>query len=496
MAQLKDLIVTGDARVVGNNYTNNPKIAFGTCATAAGTAEKVVVIDDPTWNLQVGDVIGVKFTNTNTVGTVKLNVNGTGAIQLAYNTSRPFTGSDNWITGYANRTIFYQYDGTYWYWVTAGVNQNGDTYTTAKSWTAAGTAAKTATCHDYAAQANSWIIVQMVYANTSASALTLNINNQGAKPIYINGSASSSSNYTLPKAHYLVFYNGTNYYFRTDGKIQGSITGDAATVNGKTVGVNVPADAKFTDNNTTYTFANGTNGFTVTPSGGSAQTVTVTPSISNNVTGSGTSGYIAKFNGANTITSGPQLGSSTTTYLRNNGTWENPQNVYVGSSAPSGSNYNVWVDSTGAVDNTALINLIYPVGSIYMSVVDTSPGILFGVGSWVRIAQGRTLIGEGIVEANNDDWCGSTSAGAWTAYAGNMGGEMAHKLVISEMPSHIHKLGSNQVSAAAWTDHGGFKVGSGSYTTLDLQSMEYVGGGQAHNNLPPYLVVYIWKRIE
>ena len=65
MAQLKDLIVNGDARIIGNDYNNNPKVAFGTCATAAGTAEKVVVIDDPTWNLQVGDVIGVKFTNSN-----------------------------------------------------------------------------------------------------------------------------------------------------------------------------------------------------------------------------------------------------------------------------------------------------------------------------------------------------------------------------------------------------------------------------------------------
>jgi len=79
---------------------------------------------------------------------------------------------------------------------------------------------------------------------------------------------------------------------------------------------------KFTD--TTYTFANGTNGFTVTPSGGSAQTVTVTPSITNNVTGSGTSGYLTKFNGANTITNGPQLGSDTTKYLRNDGTWAVP----------------------------------------------------------------------------------------------------------------------------------------------------------------------------
>lgn len=73
--------------------------------------------------------------------------------------------------------------------------------------------------------------------------------------------------------------------------------------------------------NTTYAFANGTNGFTVTPSGGTAQTVTVTPSITNNVTGSGTSGYIAKFNGANTITNGPAFGSATTTFLLNNGTW-------------------------------------------------------------------------------------------------------------------------------------------------------------------------------
>ena len=78
------------------------------------------------------------------------------------------------------------------------------------------------------------------------------------------------------------------------------------------------------DNNTTYTFASGTNGFTVTPSGGTAQTVTVTPSITNNITGSGASGYLTKFNGTNTITNGPALGSSTTTFLRNDGTWATP----------------------------------------------------------------------------------------------------------------------------------------------------------------------------
>lgn len=75
---------------------------------------------------------------------------------------------------------------------------------------------------------------------------------------------------------------------------------------------------------TTYTFTDGTNGFTVTPSNGSAQTVNVTPSITDNITGSGTSGNIAKFSGANTVTDGPAFGSDTTKYLRNDGTWEQP----------------------------------------------------------------------------------------------------------------------------------------------------------------------------
>ena len=82
------------------------------------------------------------------------------------------------------------------------------------------------------------------------------------------------------------------------------------TVGSKTVSFTMPAS----DNtNTTYTFANGTNGFTVTPSGGTAQTVTVTPSITNNVTGSGTSGQLAQWNGTNTLTSGPKITYSTST---------------------------------------------------------------------------------------------------------------------------------------------------------------------------------------
>lgn len=56
----------------------------------------------------------------------------------------------------------------------------------------------------------------MENANSYAGAITLNINSSGAKTIYINGSVSSSSNYTLPAGLYLVYYDGTYYRFRTN----------------------------------------------------------------------------------------------------------------------------------------------------------------------------------------------------------------------------------------------------------------------------------------
>ena len=93
-------------------------------------------------------------------------------------------------------------------------------YPSAYCTTSGSTAAKKASCTLYAAQANSYLHVLIGSNNISASALTLNVNSEGAKPIYINGTASSATNYTLPKGTYIVFYDGTNYYFRTDGKIQ------------------------------------------------------------------------------------------------------------------------------------------------------------------------------------------------------------------------------------------------------------------------------------
>ena len=118
---------------------------------------------------------------------------------------------------------------------------------------------------------------------------------------------------TFLQSHQTVTDNNPTLSWGTKSKV--------ATIGSTDINVTMPANP---NTDTTYTFANGTNGFTVTPSGGSAQTVTVTPSITNNITGTGTSGYLTKFNGTNTITNGPQLGNSTTTYLNNAGNWATP----------------------------------------------------------------------------------------------------------------------------------------------------------------------------
>lgn len=115
----------------------------------------------------------------------------------------------------------------------------------------------------------------------------------------------------------------------------------------------------------------------------------------------------------------------------------------------------------------------YPVGAIYLSVTDANPASLFG-GTWERIG-GRFLLGA-------DD----------TYAAGSTGGEAAHQLTTSEMPSHNHTLGNYSTTGgttSSMTVQANDKKGySGNVNTL------YTGGNKAHNNMPPYLAVYMWKR--
>lgn len=115
----------------------------------------------------------------------------------------------------------------------------------------------------------------------------------------------------------------------------------------------------------------------------------------------------------------------------------------------------------------------YPVGAIYLSVTEVDPSSLFG-GTWKRIG-GRFLLG-----------ADSTYA------AGSTGGEASHQLTTAEMPSHNHALDNYNVTGGTtsfMTVQANDKRGySGNVNTL------YTGGNQSHNNMPPYLAVYMWQR--
>lgn len=117
----------------------------------------------------------------------------------------------------------------------------------------------------------------------------------------------------------------------------------------------------------------------------------------------------------------------------------------------------------------------YPVGAIYLSVTEVDPSALFG-GTWERIG-GRFLLG-----------ADSTYA------AGSTGGEAAHTLTVDEMPRHNHEIDNLNASGNStpfMTVQAQDKKGYGG----NVQTM-YAGGGKAHNNLPPYLVVYMWQRVS
>ena len=145
------------------------------------------------------------------------------------------------------------------------------------------------------------------------------------------------------------------------------------------------------------------------------------------------------------------------------------------------------LDESGWIYSRALSSLIleavYPVGSIYMSVNSTSPATLFG-GTWEAI-QGKFLLG----------------AYGNTYKAGSTGGEATHTLTATEMPKHAHYMAvGNAGGNDVWTPQAGdYLVDVGSIAennkTYSAQlGMDNAGGGAAHNNMPPYLAVYIWKR--
>lgn len=131
-----------------------------------------------------------------------------------------------------------------------------------------------------------------------------------------------------------------------------------------------------------------------------------------------------------------------------------------------------------------LVDVIYPIGSIYISMNNINPSLLFG-GEWERIKDTFLLASGDTYPADGSDK--STA----------QHGEATHTLSIEEMPSHRHSR-RTQPQAFAEQDKTKSEIispASGSAKAVTKYS-DYTGGGQAHNNMPPYLSVYMWKRIR
>ena len=152
-------------------------------------------------------------------------------------------------------------------------------------------------------------------------------------------------------------------------------------------------------------------------------------------------------------------------------------------------------DISNAVDamSNTLWEKIYPVGSIYISANSTSPAELFG-GTWEQIKD-RFLLAAGDTYA-----------------AGSTGGEATHTLTVDEMPSHRHLpyIDGNTISddfRLFMGDDNWFNdaVGTSQFRVTRNYGTRYkgfeaktntVGGSKPHNNMPPYLAVYVWKRVS
>ena len=125
-----------------------------------------------------------------------------------------------------------------------------------------------------------------------------------------------------------------------------------------------------------------------------------------------------------------------------------------------------------------LYNAIFPIGQIVIKGDDVD------YSNWLGFTWERTAVGKVLVGYDNSDTDFNT--------IGKTGGEKTHTLTIDEMPSHNHSMkcaendtgfGSNYLTAGKM----------GSYTTSD-NPINNAGGGNAHNNMPPYQVVAYWKR--
>jgi len=112
-----------------------------------------------------------------------------------------------------NHPVYYYKDGAIRQWTNDyDPSQTEDTIPSAYCTSNSAVANKLADCTDYQIAPNSYLHILFKYGNLAPNAITLNVNGQGAKPIYINGQPSSSTNFNIPAGTYISFYEVAKNY--------------------------------------------------------------------------------------------------------------------------------------------------------------------------------------------------------------------------------------------------------------------------------------------
>lgn len=180
---------------------------FGVCETAADESRKY--IDIPEFDrVQEGTTVFVQFKYGNTCDTMGFQIGQESSIiwrwvKVGNSTQVPIIEP--------NTVMSFTYSSESWY-----LNQDSiDTIPICNS----EDANKIVHCREFSINNDSYFILNMKVNNTAQDALTLTVNDDTAKPIYINNIISSANNYQLPSGLYIVYYDGTNYYFNTDGSL-------------------------------------------------------------------------------------------------------------------------------------------------------------------------------------------------------------------------------------------------------------------------------------
>lgn len=349
--------------------------------------------------------------------------------------------------------------------------------------TAADTAAKTVsiTSGTFALGVGARVTVKFTYANT-ASTPTLNVNSKGAKNIFHKGTQiTTGTNKSLLAGVCDFVYDGTQWHL-VGNYIDTNTNTNYYHTTGSWSGLTYTATANGGAGALAFTLPTGTTSTTV-----ATGNHTHICSIKNS---SGTAVASLAHGTTYTLTAGDTSVNFTMPSQYSHPTTAGNKHIPSGGSATKMLKYS----SSGTVTWDYIANVVYPVGSIYMSVTNTSPATLFG-GTWVQLKD-RFLLGAG--DTYNNAATGGSATHTLTkselpnvqlglSVAADRSGYAGTLLISSEQGNYKSKFASGSALKAPEVSLGT------SYSTSNIKT-EPLGGGKAHDNMPPYLVVYMWKR--